>query len=67
MNGGVSMSNQQSYKQEWEKEHYQQIKIIVQKEKQIKERLKVLSIGTHKSQNQLLIEAIEMLLEKYNA
>ena len=58
---------QQKYKQEWEKEHYTQINFNVPKEKQYSERLKILSIGTNKSKNQLLIEAVEMLLEKYNA
>ena len=55
-------------KQKYDKQYINdRIEMQVDKDKQIKERLKVLSIGTHKSQNQLLIEAIEMLLDKYNA
>lgn len=61
------MFEQQKYIRKYNKEHYDEIRFTVQKDKQVKERLKMLSIGTHKSQNQLLIEAIEMLLEKYNA
>ena len=57
----------QKYKKEWERAHNDLIQISVSKEKQFNERLKVLSIGTNKSKNQLLIEAIELLLEKYNA
>ena len=55
------------YNNEYNKTHYQQIKFLAPIEKQFNERLKVLSIGTNKSKNQLLIEAVEMLLEKYNA
>lgn len=62
-----SMFDKQKYDSNYVRNNYDQIMIKVQKDKQIKERLKLLSIGTHKSQNQLLIEAIDMLLEKYNA
>lgn len=55
------------YDREYIKTHYDRIELQVDKEKQFNERLKVLSIGTNKSKNQLLIEAVEMLLEKYNA
>lgn len=61
------MFDKQKYDSNYVRNNYDQIMIKVQKDKQVKERLKMLSIGTHKSQNQLLIEAIEMLLEKYNA
>lgn len=62
-----SKLNKQIYDIEWKKEHYVQINFNVPKEKEYKERLKMLSIGTNKSMNQLLIEAIEDLLNKYNA
>lgn len=61
------MFDKQKYDSNYVRNNYDQIMIKVQKDKQVKERLKMLSIGAHKSQNQLLIEAIEMLLEKYNA
>ena len=63
----IEKFDKQKYKKQWEKEHNDLIQVSVSKEKNIKERLKMLSIGTHKSQNQLLIEAIEYLLNKYNA
>lgn len=59
--------DKQKYDKQYIKEHYDRIEMQVDKDKQIKERLKVLSIGTNKSMNQLLIEAIEDLLNKYNA
>ena len=59
-------NNRQSHKKEWEKANYTQINFNVRKDKQYKERLKLLSIGTNKSQNQLLIEAIEDLFVKYD-
>ena len=59
--------DKQKYKKTWEKEHNDLIQVSVTKEKQFKERIKLLSIGLNKSQNQLLIEAIEDLLNKYNA
>lgn len=55
------------YDTQYNKEHYTQLKIRYKTELNYIERLKILSIGTHKSQNQLLIEAIEDLLNKYNA
>lgn len=61
------MFDKQKYDTNYVRNNYDQILIKVQKDKQIKERLKVLSIGTNKSMNQLLIEAIEDLLNKYNA
>lgn len=61
------MFDKHKYDAEYIKAHYDSILIKTPKEKQIKERLKILSVGTNKSQNQLLIEAIEMLLDKYNA
>ena len=61
------MFDKQKYDSNYVRNKYDKIMVKVQKDKQIKERLKVLSIGTNKSQNQLLIEAIEDLLNKYNA
>ena len=63
----VNKFDKQKYDKQYIKEHYDRIEMQIDKDKQIKERLKLLSIGTNKSQNQLLIEAIEMLLNKYNA
>ena len=61
------MFDQQRYKQTFEKESYDQIRIIIRKEKDVKNRLKLLSIGLNKSVNQLINEAIDDLLNKYNA
>lgn len=61
------MNNKQIYDKQYIKEHYDRIEIQVQKIMDVKNRLKILSIGLNKSVNQLLIEAVNDLLEKYNA
>ena len=59
--------NKTEYDANYHKTHYDQIVIAVSKDIDIKNRLKLLSIGLNKSVNQLLIEAVNDLLEKYNA
>lgn len=61
------MYNKKQYDANYLKEHYTQIKVNVRKDSDIKERLKVLSIGTHKTITELILEALELLFEKYNA
>ena len=62
-----SKLNKQIYNDKYNKEHYTQLKIRYETKQDYIGRLKTLSIGLNKSQNQLLIEAIEDLLNKYNA
>lgn len=66
VNGHNNKFDKQKYDKMWQKEHYTQINFNVPKEKQYKEQLKLLSIGTNKSINQLLIEAIDDLFVKYD-
>ena len=64
----VNMSfDQNKYDMQYKKEHYDRITALIDKQLDIKNRLKLLSIGLNKSVNQLLIEAVNDLLEKYNA
>ena len=51
------------YDQKYHKDHYEKITIAVDKDKMIKSRLETLSISTKKSKNQLILQAIEKLLE----
>lgn len=53
------------YDQKYHKDHYEKITIAVDKDKMLKSRLETLSISTKKSVNQLIIMAIEKLLD-YN-
>lgn len=51
------------YIQKYQTEHYDKITIKAEKDKMIKSRLETLSISTKKSKNQLILQAIEKLLE----
>ena len=61
------MFDKKQYDRQFIKANYDRIEIQVNKKDDIKNRLKLLSIGLNKSVNQLIIEAINDLLNKYNA
>ena len=59
--------DQNRYDMQYKKEHYDRITLLTDKKDDIKNRLKILSIGLNKSVNQLINEAIIDLLNKYDA
>lgn len=61
------MFDKKQYDSKYRKTYFDQISFNVRKDSDIKERLKVLSIGTHKTITELIIEALELLFAKYNA
>lgn len=56
--------DKQRYDKEYTKLHYERIVIDAKKEKELKYRLDILSKSTKRSRNELIIEAIETMLEK---
>lgn len=56
--------NKQRYDKEYVKEHYERFEIQSNKDKELKYRLDILSKSTKRSRNDLIIEAIETMLEK---
>ena len=55
--------NQSKYDMQYKKDHYERINLLLPKDKMLKSRLETLAISTNKSKNQLIIEAIEKLLQ----
>lgn len=56
--------NKQRYDKEYVKGHYERFEIQSNKDKELKYRLDILSKSTKRSRNDLIIEAIETMLEK---
>lgn len=54
------------YDKEYQRGHYDTIMLRLKKDDMLKSRLETLAISTNKSKNQLIIEAIERLLQDNN-
>ena len=56
--------DKKEYDKKYQKDRYEIISVKANLNKQLKYRLDILSISTKKSRNELIIEAIETMLEK---
>lgn len=56
--------DKKEYDKKYQKDRYELLSVKANLNKQLKYRLDILSISTKKSRNELIIEAIETMLEK---